>query len=211
MLEAFIAVLVGVAAAQASPGPNLVAVVSVALGQGRVAALLVTLGISSGMLVWAIFMALGLGALITRYPLSLTFLKFVGGGYLLWLSTRALMAAWHGKATTIQTDTNARTYTAHWKHGVFVVLTNPKAALMWAAVATFLFGANLTALQVAVFGPIGAISGFIIYGSYACLFSTNSANALYKRFSRWVELLFGVSFGALGGKLILAGSADLRG
>jgi len=40
--------------------PNLLAVASTALGQGRKAALQVTLGKSTGMLVWAVAVAFGL-------------------------------------------------------------------------------------------------------------------------------------------------------
>lgn len=52
MLEVFLITLIGVAAAQAAPGPNLIAVASAALGQGRCAALFVTVGVSTGMLFW---------------------------------------------------------------------------------------------------------------------------------------------------------------
>ena len=44
MIEAYLLTLIGVVGAQAAPGPNLMAVASAALGQGRKAALLVTLG-----------------------------------------------------------------------------------------------------------------------------------------------------------------------
>ena len=102
------------------------------------------------------------------------------------------------------------TDTASWRQGVLVVLTNPKAALMWSAVATFLFGSGLDTWQVALFGPIGATSGFMIYGCYAVLFSTGTAISLYKRFSRWFESVFSASFALLGGKLLFDGIRTIR-
>ena len=210
MLEAFLVTLIGVVAAQASPGPNLVAVASASLGHGRRAGLFVTSGISTGMLIWAVAVSFGLGALFTAYPVSLLILKFVGGSYLLWLASRALRAAWRGDATTFEAEANAVSGGTCWRRGLLVILTNPKAALMWAAVATFLFGAGLATWQVALFGPVGALSGFAIYGTYAVLFSTRAAGSFYRRFARGVESVFGAAFGAFGVKLILDGIRTLR-
>ena len=91
-----------------------------------------------------------------------------------------------------------------------VVLTNPKAALMWSAIATFLYGAGLPMLAVLAFGPLVAISATIIYGGYGVLFSSPLAGRTYARFARQVELLFGVAFGTLGGLLLLAGVRAMR-
>ena len=49
------------------------------MGQGRIPALLVTLGISTGMLFWAVAVSFGLGAIFTTYPIVLVVLKVVGG------------------------------------------------------------------------------------------------------------------------------------
>lgn len=210
MLEAFLITLIGVAAAQAAPGPNLIAVASAALGQGRRAALFVTLGVSTGMLIWAVAVAFGLGVLFTTYPLSLIALKLVGGTYLMWLALKAFRSVWQGGEPTIGADTRVSSNTANWKRGLFVVLTNPKAALMWSAVATFLYGENLAAWQVVQFGPVGAVSGFVIYGTYAVLFSTHSAKKVHSRFSRLIESVFGGAFGTFGGKLVLDGAQSIR-
>jgi len=196
-------------AAQASPGPNLFAVASVAMGQGRSSALFVTLGVSSGMLIWAVAIAFGLGAMFTAYPVSLLLLKFMGGSYLLWLALRALRSAWEGNSSSISVDDCRKSKFENWQRGMLVVLTNPKAALMWSAVGTLLFGAGLDTWQVAFFGPIGAISGYLIYGTYALLFSTDAAGKIYTRFSRFIETLLAASFGTLGCKLILEGSREI--
>lgn len=211
MIEAYLIALIGVVAAQASPGPNLFAVASVALGQGRTSALCVTLGISTGMLVWAVAIAFGLGTLFSTYPIALILLKFLGGSYLLWLAFRALRSARDGTTTSIASDDSQRTHFDHWKRGILVVLTNPKAAIMWSAVGTFLFAANLPSWQVVLFGPVGAISGLLIYGGYALLFSTKSASNFYSHFSRWIETAFGASFGFLGARLVLDGVREIRG
>lgn len=211
MLSIYALTWLGVLAAQISPGPNLAAVASVGLAQGRRPALFVVTGISSGMLVWSIATALGLGVLIEAFPLSLLLLKFLGGGYLLFLGVKAARATFKGRVnTTFAPDARPLTDGHAWRRGVLVLLTNPKAALMWAAVASFLFGQGLNAWHVLAFGPMGALSGLVIYGTYAWLFSTGAAMRGYKRFARWFEGVFAAAFGVMGVSLIWAGLRDAR-
>ncbi|WP_299749615.1 LysE family translocator [uncultured Tateyamaria sp.] len=201
----------GVLAAQISPGPNLAAVASVGLAQGRRPALFLVTGISSGMLVWSMATALGLGVLIEAFPLSLLFLKFLGGSYLLFLGIKAARTTLKaGTNTTFALDVRPLTDGLAWRRGILVLLTNPKAALMWAAVASFLFGQGLSAWHVLAFGPMGALSGLVIYGIYAWLFSTGAAMRGYSRFSRWFEGVFAAAFGAMGTSLIWAGVREAR-
>ncbi|MEP2533375.1 LysE family translocator [Shimia sp.] len=201
----------GVLAAQISPGPNLAAVASVGLAQGRRPALFVVTGIASGMLVWSMATALGLGVLIEAFPLSFLLLRFLGGSYLLFLGIKAARATWKGGAnTTFAPDARPLTDGLAWRRGVLVLLTNPKAALMWAAVASFLFGQGLSACHVLAFGPMGALSGLVIYGVYAWLFSTGVAMRGYTRFARLFEGVFAAAFGAMGASLIWAGVREAR-
>ena len=212
MLAIYAVTWLGVLAAQASPGPNLAAIASVGLAQGRRPALFVVTGIATGMLVWSLATALGLGALIEAFPASLLALKLLGGGYLLYLGVRATRATIRGGAgTTIAPDAHPLGNAAAWRRGVLVLLTNPKAALMWAAVAAFLFGQGLGAWHVLAFGPLGALSGLAIYGTYAWLFSTGVAMRGYARFARWVEGAFAAAFGAMGASLVWSSLREARG
>ncbi|WP_299775921.1 LysE family translocator [uncultured Tateyamaria sp.] len=211
MISIYALTWLGVLATQISPGPNLAAVASVGLAQGRRPALFVVTGISSGMLVWSMATALGLGALIEIFPLSLLALKLLGGAYLLYLGLRAARATLRGGATpTFTHDTRPLNDGQAWRRGILVLLTNPKAALMWAAVASFLFGQGMSAWHVLAFGPMGALSGLVIYGIYAWLFSTSLAMHGYTRFARWFEGVFAGAFGLMGASLLWAGMREAR-
>lgn len=210
MLEAFLIAWLGMVAAQAAPGPNLVAVAGVAMSNGRTRALMVSLGVASGIIIWSSLTAFGLAGLLKAYPLSLVLMRFIGGGYLIWLALKALRSVITGQKQTIRANSGTLTLFKAWRRGFFVVLTNPKAMLMWAAVASYLFGAGLSATQVLMFGPLGMLSSLIVYGLYAMLFSTSVAVAGYTRFSRGFEAIFSASFGALGSKLIFDGVKELR-
>lgn len=211
MLAIYAVTWLGVLAAQASPGPNLAAVASVGLAQGRRPALWVVVGVATGMLVWSFATAMGLGLLIEAVPMSLLALKLLGGAYLLYLGLKAAIAMLRGGApTAISPDGRGLTDGAAWRRGLLVVLTNPKAGLMWAAVASFMFGQGLSAWHVLAFGPLGALSGLAIYGGYALLFSTGVAMRGYARFSRWFEAVFAAAFGAMGGSLLWSGLREMQ-
>lgn len=210
MLQAYLIALAGVAAAQAAPGPNMMAVAGAGLAQGRRTALFVVLGVGSGVLIWSAAVAFGLGALFSRLPLALTVLKLVGGLYLLFLALRAVTASLRGGAGSIRANTKIMGAGQAWRRGLLVVLTNPKAALMWGAVATFLFGSGLGVWQVLGFGPVAAASALLIYGTYGLLFSSGVATRVYARFTRAIEAILGASFGALGLSLLTSGAAELR-
>ncbi len=210
MISAFVAALVGIMAAQASPGPNMMAVAGAGLAQGRGKALLVVSGIATGSLIWAVAAAFGLGELFRRFPPVLTVLTFLGGAYLLWLAVRALRTAWKGEERALRANSRLLTGFGAWRLGILVVLTNPKSALMWSAIATFLYGAKLPVLAMLAFGPVVALSAMLIYGTYGVIFSSRLAGQLYERFARAIEFVFGAAFGCLGVLLIAAGVRALR-
>ena len=214
MIEAYSITLAALVALQLAPGPNLVAVASTGLGAGRKAALWVTGGIVTGVCLWVLSVSFGLGTLLNTYPFLMTVMKLAGGAYLLWLSLKGLLSMARGTGNKIAPASltegyPTRSFTYFWR-GFLVVMTNPKAALAWAAMASFLFGSGLTSWQVAAFAPIAASCTATIYGGYGLLFSARSIGELYRRFWRVIEGLFGATFGILGAKLFLDGLKEIK-
>ncbi|MXU65905.1 LysE family translocator [Oceanomicrobium pacificus] len=203
MTDAFVAALVGVIFAQLAPGPNLLAVAAAGLADGRRAALGVVFGVATGILVWAALAAIGLGAVIAALPAMFTVLKLVGGGYLLWLGAKALWSLRSPTGPALKGERRGLTLATGWRRGIIVVLTNPKAAVMWAAVGAFLFGAGLNAAQVMAFGPLAALTAIAIYGGYGLLFSSRSVGRGYARAARIFDAGFGLAFTLLGGSLVV--------
>lgn len=211
ILEAFAAALIITVAAQAAPGPNFVAVAAAALGQGRRAALCVTLGVASGVLLWVTAVAFGLAVLLDLFPALLTAMKILGGCYLLYVAlkaARSLIAP--ASSGTIRADGGFGSDFRNWRFGLFVVLSNPKAGLMWIAIASFLFGQGLDTRSVFAFGPVGALSASVVYGAYAFLFSTGRMTLAYQKFQRWFEAAFAAAFGAMGAALVLSGLREAQ-
>lgn len=203
-------VFAGVFLAQAAPGPNMMAVASSSLGTGRAAGIATTLGVATGVLVWCMLFAFGVGAVLQAVPETLTAMRLLGGGYLLFLGIKALRASLAPTAAAGQAGAVSMSRRAAYRRGLLVVMTNPKAALMWVAVSMFLASSGLSSGQFVIIGFGASLSATLIYGTYAILFSTGVAVRGYRRFFRLIEGAFGAVFGILGGRLLFDGIRALR-
>src|SRR5580765_7169303 len=70
----------------ATPGPNMLFLVSRTLAQGRAAGFVSLAGTSSGFALHAIAAALGLSALLDAVPLAYEVVRWAGAVYLAWLA-----------------------------------------------------------------------------------------------------------------------------
>ncbi|WVX51588.1 Threonine efflux protein (plasmid) [Roseobacter fucihabitans] len=209
--EVVILALASVVVTLAMPGPSLAAVASAALNRGRLAALHVAAGISAGVFMWTILVACGFGVLLQTAPVLLGTMKVLGGSYFLWLTLKSLRAVLRQEQVAFDHFHHGAKAWVCFRHGALVVLTNPAAALMWAAIATFLFGSGLTAWQVAGLSPVFSIAAFMVYGFYGILFSMRAAVAANQRIWCVTEVVFAGVFGVIGVSLILSGISDMKG
>lgn len=205
-----VVVLFAVFIAQVTPGPNMMAVASASLGSGRRAGLITTLGVSIGIFLWAVLFTTSGGAFIKAAPQSVSVMKMIGGSYLLYLAGSAI-----GRALMRKGDMNDMAHVhlsdgRAFTRGFFVVSTNPKAALVWIAVSAYLAPLALSFLQYLLFGIAVGLSGALVFGTYACLFSMAFAVQGYNKFFRSIELVFGATFGAIGAKLLVEGAKEIR-
>ena len=70
----------------ATPGPNIVYLVSRTLAQGRAAGFVSLAGTSSGFALHALAAAFGLSALLAAVPLAYEVVRWLGAAYLAWLA-----------------------------------------------------------------------------------------------------------------------------
>ncbi len=190
--------------AVASPGPSNMAIMGVAMGQGRRAGLALATGVLTGSYIWALAAAAGLSALLTAWAGALVLLKIAGGLYLLWLAVKSARAAARpdpGPSTPAAPVPLGRLY----RRGVLLHLTNPKAVLGWMAIMSLgLAPASGTPAQLpAILGGC-ALLGVVIFPGYALLFSTAPMVRGYRQARRWIEGLMAAVFGAAGLRLLLS-------
>lgn len=201
--------LVGIFLAQVSPGPNMMAVSSIALGTGRRAGIATATGVATGVFIWAVLFTFGIDAVLRAFPETMIVMKLAGGGYLLYLGVNAVRASLQNSAV-IRSGQIKTSAARAYRTGLLVVLTNPKAALMWVAISAFLASAGLSNIQFLLIGLCVAASAMVIYSAYAMLFSTGLATRAYRRFFRLIEAAFGALFGLIGAKLVIDGLREIR-
>ncbi len=191
--------------AAGSPGPATLAVAGTAMAAGRRAGLAIGAGLSIGLAFWGALTALGLGALVIGSPPALVALRIGGGLYLLWLAWKSARAAWTGAppATAGAVDAPLRLAL----RGLALNLSNPKAALAWAAVIALGLPPGAGPGHLAAIAATCSAIGLLVYVAYALGFAAAPVRRAYARARRAVEAALAAVFAGAGLKLILDRSA----
>ena len=189
----------------ASPGPNVLALISTLMSVGRKAGMALALGISFGSLAWALLTAFGLSALLMTYAHALTTIKIIGGIYLFWLAYNAFKSAAPRSDLTLKALVGGRrTPLGYAVWGYTVHMTNPKAVLAWVAIIALGLPpeAPLWVGLAIVFGCFGL--SIAVHLTYALVFSTPVMSSLYLWARRGIQATLGVFFTFAGLKLLLS-------
>ncbi|AJR24031.1 MULTISPECIES: LysE family translocator [Sphingobium] len=115
----------------ATPGPNMLHVMTQSIHHGPRRALATMAGLMSAILLCLIASALGLGALLKASPRLFDGLRYAGVAYLIWLGVKAWRAP-VGEAGEVGA-TRARSLRALYGTGLLTGLSNPKLIIFAAA------------------------------------------------------------------------------
>ena len=189
--------------ASASPGPATLALSGTAMAQGRVPALWLAFGITTGSLVWSVAAAFGLSAIMFANVWMFQLMRYVGAAYLLYLAVKSARAALHPGAVqpvSLGAEVGRRMYLK----GLALHITNPKAILFFGALYAVAVPADASpGVLFAVILVVGLQSTIIFHG-FALLFSSEPIARLYFKARRGFEALFAIGFGAAAAKILTA-------
>lgn len=156
VLPAFLAAVVLVCVA---PGPDMAYVVATGIAAGRAAVTRGALGVTTGVVVYAVAVAAGLGAVVARYPAVLVALQVLGTLYLVYLARRTFREA----ADVQLVDPQDGDHTNWFRRGLIVNLSNPKVLLFFLAfLPGFLGRAGSPTLQLLMLGVLFQIIGLVV-------------------------------------------------
>lgn len=199
-LNVILAALAIYAAGVMSPGPSFTLVTRLAASGARRAALGATLGLSIGAATYAILSMTGLALLITRVGWLMTAVQIAGGCYLIYLG----LASWFSPAVTAQNENrpNVAGTTRGLRMGLLLELSNPKSIAFFVSIFAVAVPVEAVFWVKAVILLGGFLLDIIWYGLAAIVLSTGPVQLVYRRFSVWIERLFGTLLAGFGVRLI---------
>jgi len=201
MLLAYLAFAIGVA----SPGPSVLAVMGMAMSQGRARALALASGVVSGSLFWGLCASLGLAALMQRYAAALMLVKVLGGLYLLWMAWQAARKALRGARADVGAAAGpAPGYGRLYLRGAAMHLTNPKAVVVWLSVVSLAMPAGAAASDALLFVASCVPLSAAIFTCYALAFSTLPARRAYRAGERGINAVLAGVFGYAGLRMLMS-------
>lgn len=187
-----------------SPGPDNLFVLAQAAQRGRVAGIIVTLGLCTGVLGHTLAVALGAAALFGTSAIAFNGLKIFGACYLLYLAYQAWRSSGGGAG---QVKVQPLGWKRLYGRGVIMNITNPKVSIFFLAFLPQFTDPALGPLlpQFFLLGILFILSGLIVFGAISCLAGwigehLRSSEKLERLLNRTAALIF---FG-LAVKLALA-------
>lgn len=181
-----------------TPGPNMLAVISASVSNGRRSGILTGLGIATGCAIWAALAMIGVTALFELFPHFVFVLKLMGATYLLWLGFKALQAALLLEASDFSVNQSHLSGWRAFRTGFIVTLTNPKAALFFGSILTAVVPANAPPGTHVAVVVLCTTLGVVCHTITATAFSTDFAVRRFRAAGRKINALFGVIFAGFG-------------
>lgn len=191
------------AALVATPGPNVLYLVSRTLAQGRAAGFVSLAGTSSGFLLHVLAAAFGLSALLAAVPFAYDTIRIAGALYLAWLA----WTTWRSPDAPASAAVKGAVRPGDlWRQGFVTAVLNPKVAMFQLALfpqfvdpsrgSVLAQSLILGATQIAV-ALIGDTLFILAASSMRRFFSGRPS------WGRWSKRLLAGVFGALAARLVL--------
>ncbi len=155
-----------------APGPDNIFVLTQSIVSGKSAGIKITLGLCTGLIVHTSIVTFGVAAIFQTSLLAFNILKYIGAGYLLFLSWKAF------KASSSDIKINKNNKLSSWqlyRRGIIMNVTNPKVSIFFMAflpqfanpsrgsitIQLLLLGFMFIIVTFVVFGLISQLAGII--------------------------------------------------
>ncbi|MGI9319756.1 MAG: LysE family translocator [bacterium] len=156
-----VSVLLGLA-----PGPDNIFVLTQSAIKGRMAGLIVTFGLCSGIVIHTTAVAFGVAALFKTSQLAFVSLKIAGALYLLYLAWQAFRAS---SQEIVLGGDNVPQYARLYRRGFIMNVTNPKVSIFFLAFLPQFADPTRGSLplQMMILGMLFILSTILVFGAIA--------------------------------------------
>ncbi|AUM00191.1 lysine transporter LysE [Rhodocyclaceae bacterium] len=149
-----------------TPGLDTALVLRTAAVEGARKAMRAGAGIVTGVLVWGLVAALGLGAVLAVSRQAYTVLQFAGAAYLVWLGGRLLWSALQATPTPPKQDRSARHDGRWFLRCLLTNLLNPKVGVFYVSLLPQFVPADVPVIGFSVLlACIHAVMGLIWFAA----------------------------------------------
>jgi RhtB (resistance to homoserine/threonine) family protein len=212
VIDSQLAAFAGVAAlVTITPGADMALVTAVTLRSGPRSGLLAAVGISVGLLIWAVASAVGLAALLAASAMAFTVVKLAGAAYLIFLGVQALWQARTGAVETstapghdqpASTEDGRRSLLRPLRQGLTTNLLNPKIAVFYTSLLPqFIRPGDPVLLRSVLLAGVHVVLGIIWLAWYASVLGRLGARLRRPRVRRMLQRATGTVLIALGIRL----------
>ncbi|MEO0911481.1 MAG: LysE family transporter [Pseudomonadota bacterium] len=184
------------------PGPAKVLIVAIAVSAGRARALAAAYGVTLASVIWSSTAAFGFAAVLRAFPDAMVYLRWLGAGYLLWLSGMCFRAARRAPAAREISRFLPKTRGAAFLLGLTVHLTNPNAAFFWIGLFAFAARPGLDMAGLALIILLCGAMALFGFSAYAHIFAARGMKAGVSRARPLLALALGVIFAAAALRII---------
>ena len=202
-LDTWLLFCLACAALAATPGPNMLFLVSRTLAQGRAAGFVSLAGTSSGFALHAVAAALGLSALLAAVPLAYDVVRWAGAVYLAWLAIVTWRTGDERTASVVAPHAAPRQM---FRQGLLTAVLNPKVAVFQLALfPQFVDPARGSVLMQSLVLAVTQLV-IVIAGDSACVFAATGARRWFAGrpgWGRWSRRALAGVFAALAARLAL--------
>jgi len=173
-----------------SPGPDILYVISKSIVQGKKAAILTSLGLTSGLVIHTFLIAFGLSIIISESEYILNSIKIIGVFYFIYLIIKLIQ----NRKTDDETKKDLHNIN-YFKRGLIMNLLNPKVGLFFIAFFPgFLFHSELSnQVQFLILGLIFWLQAsivFLLVSVFASkLNSFTKSNSYYNKYLFVIEVI----------------------
>jgi len=185
----------------ATPGPNMLFLVSRTLAQGRAAGFVSLAGTSSGFALHALAAAFGLSALLAAIALAFEVVKWAGAIYLAWLAIAMWRASDEPEATVTAPHSTPH---AMYRQGLLTAVLNPKVAVFQLALfPQFVDPARGSVLLQSLVLAVTQLV-IVVAGDSVCVAAATGARRWFAArpgWGRWSKRALAGVFGALAARL----------
>lgn len=186
---------------QMIPGPDWILVTRGALAHGWRSAVWTSTGIACGLMVHAALAVGGLAIYARKHEAVWSMMRWVAGGYLLWVSFCLVREGRNARKDMVFVDSDKRPFL----RGLACNLSNVKLCLLLAAVcATYLQGDHPAYWPMVLWSVI-VVQGWLLWIMWAALLQKKSVRSMYQQRRRWVDVAFATGLVLLAARLMAGG------